>query len=103
MKSLYLVTLLALGCLCVAGQPVTMTEVSRARDLAAKAPGLTDGEKSEISKLYDQATQLLQQEVRWKAQLVGQTRTQSVIRSELEAARAAAVLPAPSPLPPPPA
>jgi len=93
--------LLGTACLSAVGQPLTMTDISRARATLARSRGLTDAERSEISGLYDQAAQSLQQEIHWKALSVGHTRRKVVIGSELEAARAAAVLPPPG-LPPAP-
>jgi potassium efflux system protein len=83
-------------------QPLTMADVSRARETLARSTGQTDIEKKEISGLFDQAAQQLQQEMRWKAQQVGHARTKTLIESELAAARGAAVSPIPGPPPPPP-
>ena len=95
------VVLLGVVCLVAGGQQVTMSDISRARDALSRARGLTDAERDEISGLYEQAGQFLLQEVRWKTQSLGHTRTRAVIEGELAAARVAAL--APQPAPPPPA
>jgi potassium-dependent mechanosensitive channel len=94
--------LLGTFCLCAAGQTVTMTDVSREREKLARAKGLTDAERNEISGLCEQAAQSLQQEIRWRVQQAGHTRTKAVLENELAAARVAAALPLTAPLPPPP-
>ena len=102
MKMFCWTVLLGTACLFAAGQPVTMADVSQARDRLARAKGLTDAEQSEISGLYDGAAQSLQQEIRWRVQQVGHTRTNAVIQNELVTARATAALPLPGPPPAPP-
>ena len=108
MKMICWMALLGTVCLSVAGQPmtpearVTMTDVSRARAAVARAKDLTDAERSEIDRLYEQAAQSLQQAIRWQAQQVGHARTKSVIENELKAARVAAAISPPGPLAPPP-
>jgi potassium efflux system protein len=87
--------LLAALCLHADAQQVTMTDVSRAREQLARAKGLTDAEKAEISGVYEQAAKFLQQEIRWKAQLVGHQRVKSVMGNELGTVRAAVAIPLP--------
>ncbi len=88
--------------LAAAEQPVTLTDVSRARETLTRTKGLTDAERAEVSGLYDQAAQQLQQEIRWRASQFGHTRAKAMIETELAAARSAAVLPQPGPPPAPP-
>jgi potassium-dependent mechanosensitive channel len=102
MKMICWLVLMGTVCLSVAGQPVTMADVSRARAAVARAKGLTEAERSETDGLYVQAAQSLQQAIRWQAQAVGHARTKSVIENELKAARVASALSPPGPLAPPP-
>lgn len=96
--------ILALAALCLgaAGQTITLTDVSRQRDALSRAKGLTEEERSEILGIYDKAALSLHQEIRWKAQQVGYTRTKAVIDNELATARSASSAPQPGPPPPPP-
>ncbi len=92
-KMCCLAALLPILCLCASEQPLTMSDVSVARERLTRVKSLTEGEKTEISSFYDQVAQSLQEEIRWKAQQVGHARTKAVIASELAAARAAAAMP----------
>jgi potassium efflux system protein len=85
---------------CAFGQQVTMADVSRLRERLTRAKGLTDAERNEISALYDQSAQFLQQEIRWNAQQVGNARTMLLIESELASATSAANQPGFVPPPP---
>ncbi len=97
------IRLLLLGTLWLGafGQPVTLTDVARQRDAASRTKGLTDEERTEVLALYEQAAHSLQQEIRWKAQQIGHSRTKSVIEGELAAAHGAASTPLPGPPPAP--
>ena len=89
-------------CIDAVGQPITMSDLSRAREALSRVKGLTDSEKREISGLYEQAGQSLQQEIRFKAQQIGHTRTKRVIQAELTKAQSASTLRLSSSSPPPP-
>src|SRR6185369_479138 len=80
-----------------AQQPLTMADVSHEREILAKTKNLSDTERSEVSSLYDQVAQLIQQELRLKAQQVGHARRMAMITSELTAAQAAVATPLPVP------
>src|SRR5690349_10624547 len=95
------VALLATAAIYAQGQNVTSADISRHREQATRAKGLTDVEREEVSGLYEQAAQFLQQEIRWKAHQVGHSRTKALVETELASVRAAGLAtPAPSPAPP---
>jgi potassium efflux system protein len=101
MKLLAWLAIIGSLCCCSAAGPVTMTEISRAREEAARLRGLTDVEKNELGGLLEQAAQLVQQEIRWRAQSVGHTRSKAMLQNELASARAAALLSLPAAPPAP--
>ena len=67
MKLFWWLVLLLSASIAAQEQPVTMAEVSRGRETLANTKNLSDADRNEISGLYEQAAQFVQQELRWRA------------------------------------
>lgn len=98
-RALLWLMIFALLGISLSAQTLTIVEVSRARETAARSRGLSDAERGEIDALFGTALRELQNEIRWKAQQIGHARTKSVIGSELAAAQSASQTTPPGPPP----
>jgi potassium-dependent mechanosensitive channel len=68
-----------------AGQTLTIPELSRAREDAARKKSLTEIEKRQILELYDKAVKSVEGSLRFRAAQLGQERAMVIMRSELAA------------------
>src|SRR5512135_1243507 len=66
-------------------QALTIPELSRARDAAARKKSITEIEKRQILDLYDQSIKWVEAGLRFRALQLGQERARVAIQSELAA------------------
>ncbi len=95
-----LVTALLLGSAGIFGQTLTIPEVSRARDAAARKKSITEIEKKQVLGLYDQAIASVEASLRLRALQLGQERTRAAMQRELTALQEEVRRPVPAPTTP---
>ena len=82
------------------GQSLTLPDLSRARDAAARKKSITEVEKKQILELYDQAISSIEASLRFRALQLGQERTRVAMQRELTALQDEVHRPVPAPAAP---
>ena len=79
------------------GQALTIPELSRARDAAARKKSITEIEKRQILDLYDQSIKSVEESLQFRAMQLGQERRRVAMQRELAALQEEVLRGAPTP------